>query len=348
MNKIIFLYKADKINLNASAIRAESTINGFKENHIDTININLFSKNKLIALVIYMKYIFIQLITRHALYVYGDTKAPLLYLISKFSKYVIIERTELPYYMIDDKVTENKSDMYFYKLCKNANLFVVCSDCLGDFYKKMAPNAEFITIPIIYDKKHIAEFTADKKDIFKIGYCGYMGNDKDGIEDLILAISELKLKTNIEVLVKLYGYAEKEVIDYYNNLLIKLNLIDIVKFEGQIPKSKVFFVLSETDLLILTRPDNLQAKYGFPSKLIDYIETNKPIVCTNVGEIKKVFNEGEMTFCEPGNIDDIKDTILYVIENYDECKIKSDFALKRLNDFTSKNQVGRIIEKVNV
>ena len=49
-------------------------------------------------------------------------------------------------------------------------------------------------------------------------------------------------------------------------------------------------------MLVLARPDNIQAKGGFPTKLGEYLATGNPVVVTKVGEIPNYLIDGVNAF----------------------------------------------------
>ena len=62
------------------------------------------------------------------------------------------------------------------------------------------------------------------------------------------------------------------------NLVKELNLEEKVIFTGAVPYTDVPQLLIDAEILALDRPDNKQAKYGFPTKLGEYLMTGNPVV----------------------------------------------------------------------
>ena len=60
----------------------------------------------------------------------------------------------------------------------------------------------------------------------------------------------------------------------------------------------------DAEMLVLARPDNIQAKYGFPTKLGEYLLSGRPVVLTDVGNITDFLKDGVSAFiAKPGDID---------------------------------------------
>jgi glycosyltransferase involved in cell wall biosynthesis len=71
----------------------------------------------------------------------------------------------------------------------------------------------------------------------------------------------------------------------------------------------------------LDRPQSRQAKYGFPTKLGEYLLTGNPVVVTSVGDIPLFLKDGESAYLvEPDNIEEFAAKLDYVLSHYEESK----------------------------
>ncbi|MBM3453342.1 MAG: glycosyltransferase family 4 protein, partial [Bacteroidetes bacterium] len=148
-----------------------------------------------------------------------------------------------------------------------------------------------------------------------VGYCGYMGGDKDGISDLLKAFCIVNLKHN-DVKLVLAGTAEEVEMRAYRIFTEEHKIEDAVIFAGTLERNEIPGFLKSAEVLVLARPDNLQASGGFPTKLGEYLASGKPVVVTKVGEISNYLNhEIDSLLCEPGNIKDIANNIIRVLDN---------------------------------
>ena len=72
----------------------------------------------------------------------------------------------------------------------------------------------------------------------------------------------------------------------------------------------------------MSRPNNIQAKYGFPTKLGEYLATGRPVIVTAVGDIPFYLDDGVNAFiAEPNNIQSFADKL-------EECFSNEDKAIK--------------------
>lgn len=101
----------------------------------------------------------------------------------------------------------------------------------------------------------------------------------------------------------------------------KLGILENVIFTGMIPYQKVIQNLLTSDILILPRPAGQFAEAGFPTKLGEYLASNKPVVVTSVGDIPKyLIDKDSALLCKSGDIDEFTQSILWLIDNPHEAK----------------------------
>ncbi len=59
-----------------------------------------------------------------------------------------------------------------------------------------------------------------------------------------------------------------------------------------VPYREIPTVLAAADILVVPRPDSRSARFGFPSKLPEYLALARPVVVTDVGEQARVVEHG--------------------------------------------------------
>ena len=145
-----------------------------------------------------------------------------------------------------------------------------------------------------------------------IAYCGAVSYDKDGVNILVEAFSKFH-RTHQDYRLYIIGKGiDHNVINKLKWLAQKEEVEDAVVFTGSIPPSEMPQMLYDASILALSRPDNLQAQNGFPTKLGEYLATGKPVVVTGVGEI------GVNGYLSEPNSDSFADKLSYVADHYSE------------------------------
>jgi len=172
---------------------------------------------------------------------------------------------------------------------------ILMTNNLVEYFNKEFTRKPQVHIPMTVD---LNRFNL-KKTISKgnsIVYCGYLNDRKDGIHHLLNVFKKITIKHPDYKLV-LIGEAEN--IDHMNNYLSFVkqnNLQDKVDFMGNMSNSLIPKMLVNATILILPRPASIQAKYGFPTKLGEYLASGNPVVVTAVGEIPFYLKDGESAF----------------------------------------------------
>jgi glycosyltransferase involved in cell wall biosynthesis len=207
----------------------------------------------------------------------------------------------------------------------------VCKRCAGIFVISNKLREYFISIGVNPQKVHVINMTVDdnrfvnveKQEIESyICYCGTVSNGKDGVDILLESFGMIaKEISNI----KLYILGSRPfVADNEKNdaIIEKYGIRDRVYMPGPIPGSEMPQYLKNAQAVVLSRPDNIQAAYGFPTKLGEYLMTGNPVVVTRVGELDDFLeHKKSCLFAEPGNAADFAEKMKWVLQHLNESKI---------------------------
>lgn len=247
----------------------------------------------------------------------------ILFIFLKFWRISIItDCCEAPLFLI-----QNKKNIFFHKALLRLRIkmydeLIVISDYLFKYYSAIFPSNKIFKIPILVDMER---FKNDKENVDNekkiITYIGFMGGNKDGLENLIESMALVNQKCK-KIQLKLIGSASKEDLLRLKNKVDVLGLNNVVSFIGSKKAEEIPYYLSKSDLLVLARPDNNQAKAGFSTKLGEYLASGKPVVITITGEISKYLKDKESAYLvEPDNIEKFADKIILALADINAAKI---------------------------
>jgi glycosyltransferase involved in cell wall biosynthesis len=154
-----------------------------------------------------------------------------------------------------------------------------------------------------------------------IVYCGKVSLYKDGVNDLITAFSIVhKQMQNVKLKI-IGGFASSNDEKILKEEVQGLGIEGFVEFTGKVLPEKMPQLLFDAEVLALARPNNKQAKYGFPSKLGEYLFTGNPVVLTRVGEIDHFLNDMDSCiFANPDNPKDFAEKLLWTLSNTEEAR----------------------------
>lgn len=245
---------------------------------------------------------------------YGDF--PLLNIVKLFKNknaLVIGERNEYPTHVIRGK---SQKDSYL----ENMSFFdgyITCTNNLEKYYKEFTNrNCPYKIIPCVVE---IAKFIGNEKvpkNNF-VTYCGDIGNNKDGVPDLIKAFFSFS-KEFPEYKLRIIGdtkdvNGKNEII----NIIKELEINDSVIMEGRVPQNQISRMLCESKILVLARPNNKQAEGGFASKVCEYLATGVPSLITETGELNDYFQHNEnIFFSAPDNPEHFSKMLKEIASNY--------------------------------
>ena len=242
------------------------------------------------------------------------------------------ECNEIPSFIMN-----KKKAMYFHKFIFKLKLkmyhnIIVISDNLNSFYSSRFPKDRIFQIPILVDMNRFKNLEQKVHSGKIITYIGYMGGNKDGLENLIAAMAFVKNKDSKTVLHLVGSAPEKDMI-HLRNKVKTLGLCKTITFLGKKNAEEIPSILLNSDLLVLARPNNNQAKAGFPTKLGEYLACGKPVVITITGEIPKYLKDMESAYLsKPDDIHDFADKINYALSDKNAEKIgKEGFKIANNN-----------------
>lgn len=276
------------------------------------------------------------------------TNSDYLFVYSWFPKlHVYHEKSEYPELHLDSLPWLARQELKIYiSTCRKIDGIFPISNALKEY---------FVSKGVKEEKIQVVNMTVDpsrfiglkKKPVSEkyIAYCGAVSNFKDGVDVLIktFAIAAPKVED-----VKLYiigGFPFKKDKESDFELVKTLGIEDRVVFTGPIPREEMPQMLKNAEALVLARPDNIQAKYGFPTKLGEYLMTENPVVLTSVGDIPLFLKDGESAYIsKPGDIDEIASKMIEALTSPNACLIGKNGAEVAMQEFNSEIEAKKITD----
>lgn len=279
---------------------------------------------------------------RTAILFYGVPLYAGLFTKKKYS--VFAEETEIPHYGKKVSLAQKFIQGIRYAAARHFSGIMVITKELKDFYTRKGIKYIEVVNMFVDNCRFSLPKNPDRKRY--IAYCGSVSYYKDGVDDLI---QSFKLVHDIypEYELKIIGGFEDSVVEKNLRLLVNNNaLSNSVNFTGLVNSSEMPQLLKDAEILALARPDNLQAKYGFPTKLGEYLATGNPVVVTKVGEIPEyITDKYNGLLAEPGNPFDFADKLIYLIEHpIEAAKIGLHGKELTMKEFSAKVQIEKALK----
>lgn len=268
------------------------------------------------------------------------------YLLSRKDIRLYHERTEHP--DVYNIIGFNKKK-YKNKLRELSGLFVI-STSLKTYFSNLGVKPDKIhIINMIVDNNRFIDIKKQVTLDRYIAYCGTASNNKDGVDELIRAF-EIVHRSHPDVKLYIIGKTPDKR-DRAGNLRLinSLGLNDAIVFTGIVSTDQMPQILKNAEILALDRPDSLQARCGFPTKLGEYLLTENVVVVTRVGDLP-VFLEDKknVLFAEQRNAVDFASKLIWALDNVKEASIigkaGADVALKEFNYLNETKKIINVIQ----
>lgn len=192
----------------------------------------------------------------------------------------------------------------------------VISVSLEKYFKKRA--RKLIRIPILCNTDEIPVLSCVKPytgDVFRICFAGYIHIEKEGFHILIESLSNVNRDRKVELY--LYGQIGDEARISLKRLTDHFGFSDHLFYMGNINPELLQNEFSKYHLLVLPRTLNRRTKYGFSTKLTDYLVSSTPVLVTDVSDNALIIKDNHNGFIiEPGSPSKMTDKILEIIDGY--------------------------------
>ncbi len=150
---------------------------------------------------------------------------------------------------------------------------------------------------------------------------------------LIIAGKYLQTKKGIEI----YNYCNEDPI-----------LKDRIIFYGEFSQNDFEDLLQKADCLVLLRRSDKTEEYSFPTRLIEYLKTGKPVVVSDVGDISKYLDDAkDAILLDPHNNEANANKInIYLNDKEYLMKMGKNGYLKGKLHFSINNEITKILNNL--
>lgn len=209
-------------------------------------------------------------------------------------------------------------------ITKYSDKTIVFSYFLKDYFEdKLKYSKPILIIPNLTDSENF-KYLDNKifnQEIIKIGFLG-PPIEKNGIIDVINSfkiVNEKHRNTHLVCIGDLPN--QSSVIPTLVEYAKCRKIADSITFTGLVSFNEVSELLKSCDIYVLARPDGIFSDAAFPTKIGEYFALKKPVVVTEVGEMKRYFTDKHnVVLVEPGNPISIANGIEYLICNPEKAK----------------------------
>lgn len=213
-----------------------------------------------------------------------------------------------------------------YKLLTNYKwfdvVFIISKPLISYYSPYLRKKAKILYLPVTVDFDRFLAIISRLDVNQYITYCGDMSQNKDGVMTLVRAFAAISSKFP-DIKLRLIGQNNDSLYTLsIRKLISDLGLSGNIILEGYIHPDEIPDELYKSRLNVLSRPDTIQSRGGFPTKLGEYLATGIPVAVTSVGEIPFYLEDEKNAFlAEPDNVESFANAMERALCN-------SDLALK--------------------
>ncbi len=184
-------------------------------------------------------------------------------------------------------------------------------------------NSKTIRVPILTDPflelKPQNNKSYSKQGYFNIGFSGTIHPSKENLLDFIKTLDNL-IKEGHKIVFNLCGHVyDKDYDKIFNNNDFQIEL----NYFGNLNQIELSTFLLQQNLLVIPRGYTLQNKFGFSTKLSDYLNHKKTILLTDISDNSLYIKDGINGYIVPPNDNKAMfKKLVYIIKNFKENEIK--------------------------
>ena len=236
---------------------------------------------------------------------------------------------------------------FFYHCRKLDGLFVISKGLETYFTAQGVSNDKIVLFNMIADETRFVGIEKKETEKKSIVFCGSLKNSIDGVDELIRAFAIVSPHFP-EVNLLIFARIDKESKDYHDcaKIINEYDLGNRVCFEGLVPYNEVPQRLKDATILALDRPDCLQAKYGFPTKLGEYLLSGNPVVVTSVGDISLYLEDMKTALIAvPNSPEAFANKLIWALNNPEEANVIGQRGRRvAMEQFNFRVEVDKVIK----
>jgi len=219
------------------------------------------------------------------------------------------------------KIKRLVSEFVDFLLAKSSSLMIVLgTSALQGHYRRIAPNTKDVRIWAPTDTELFASGDGGRiRQRYRllgrkiVCYSGAL-DILEGVHLLIAAIKLVAVK-HPEVVLVIAGPESDtdrvvgEKVDF-REMASKRGIEDKVIFTGHMPQDEIIDLLAASDVLVMPKINHPMNHFASPIKIAEYLAAGRPVVSSNICEMGMVLEHMEnVLFCEPGNIEELAESI---------------------------------------
>jgi glycosyltransferase involved in cell wall biosynthesis len=238
------------------------------------------------------------------------------FIVAIVAKLFFIRKTTVEYCDIISKENNNKDIMYYLQIISwrlfpyLVNNINVISTRLKRYFSVYYPHVKTVLMPAFFTRrKHkIMPLNRNENDVINIVFTGSFVKS-EGLDMLFKVFSQIINGYKNKMLLHVAGYSLLKVKDEPTQLARKYNVEQFVRLHGYLDSDEVFELLDQGHILVLSKLNTKVNRFGFSTKLLDYLSSNRLVVCSDISDFRLYLEDKRDLFY----FDPKSETSLYIV-----------------------------------
>ncbi len=165
--------------------------------------------------------------------------------------------------------------------------------------------------------------------------------ERYGVDLLIEASKELR-KERIDFILDIYGQGDSE--RFLRKLIDDYSLQEYVNLNGFVLIDNIPEKILEADLCFVPNRKGVFMDTALPTKLLEYVIMEKPVIVSRVRAVKDIFSDEEITYFNPDDINDLLAKIRSYIKYPQDFEAKIKKAVSKCNGIAWERQKQSLLQ----
>lgn len=203
---------------------------------------------------------------------------------------------------------------------RSVRLMPVISTAISGYCTRSSEAATVVTGPIV--RTGTLEIRAEGSALYssapqKVTYAGSLSQAKDGVVSLVECFEKaMGLYLGGPVELDIYGSGTPADLRALKNRVEQSPYAGRIRILGQVDPEILAGALTKSQVLVMPRPRSLQADFGFPTKLAEYLASGVPVVATRVSDVASLVENGvEALIVDPGDVEAFARAMVTLLED---------------------------------
>lgn len=234
----------------------------------------------------------------------------------------VCDKTEYPFVYHKRSYRTKLSLLFYQVICKGYDGFIVCSTMLRNYFlARVKASIPILIVPNLGEirrRESATELIRTRTGPKAPKWIFYVRGSSPLTEVAVL------IRAFIAIGSKCPGWSlmivgKLDLDDLRDNYHIDFGaqcIKDRVVFAGFLNRDLLISKMEEADLFVLPRATGVFSSAGFPTKLVEYLSTGKPVITTPVGDIPLYLADGVSAYFLPSvDVGVVSEKIMHVISD---------------------------------